>query len=158
MPLIDIPGIDPPQDENGLPVWAAAAARWIEHNKGRATESHCCWLFQDARAYALQYGHAALVRTAWGLDPVGDDLETRQDEVIYKLQKLVEHCLGPDGGEWSESMSPSEAGRRFNVTGRTFVRWYKAQEKGKKQKIRIKKLTTKAYHIHVDDLPKTPQQ
>jgi predicted site-specific integrase-resolvase len=45
-------------------------------------------------------------------------------------------------------MSPAEAGKLYGISAKTFVAWFDAG------KIRGKRITTKAYQIHVDDLPR----
>lgn len=53
-----------------------------------------------------------------------------------------------DGGKWSEPDLPGQWARRFRISLDTLTRWVKDG------KIRVKKLSSKSWRIHVDDLPK----
>jgi hypothetical protein len=53
-----------------------------------------------------------------------------------------------DGGKWSEPDLPGQWARRFRISPDTLTR------RVKDGKIRVKKLSSKSWCIHVDDLPK----
>lgn len=69
------------------------------------------------------------------------------------LEVLADKLAGVDDddhpGMWSKAESPTEWGSLFGITSRAFV------NRCKEGTIRHKKLSSKSYQVHVDDIPKT---
>ena len=70
----------------------------------------------------------------------------RDPIAIQWLNKYQRHGKTPDS-LWSKPDSPSQWARKFGVSVSTIMRRFKDQ------KIRNKKLSTKSYAIHINDLP-----
>lgn len=72
-------------------------------------------------------------------------------EVCNKVAEMIEgrdpqEC--DDGEKLSTPQSPADWARLFKCGSKTFTRWVR------EKRIRAKKLTTKSYQVHVDDIPK----
>lgn len=68
---------------------------------------------------------------------------------LRKLQDFAEDCEGTasTAGSWSKPDGPAQWAKRFNVSPRTFTRMIKNKA------IRVRKLSSKSYRVHVDDIP-----
>lgn len=60
--------------------------------------------------------------------------------------KLARNESANAAGEWSEPLSPGDWAKRFKWTAKTFMRHVRAG------KIRVQKLSSKSYRVHVRDL------
>jgi hypothetical protein len=70
--------------------------------------------------------------------------------VLPRVAEALNEFIPHNAGEWSTPQSPTEWARVFKVNPRTFSRWFTRE----RPPIRMKKLTSKSYQVHIDDLPK----
>lgn len=77
------------------------------------------------------------------LEDAMQSIRIGQPEIEYLRQCLLVNAIS----EWAGPFSPTDAGRLFDISAKTFTRWANAK------RIRARRLSAKSYMIHVDDLP-----
>jgi hypothetical protein len=71
------------------------------------------------------------------------------EQALLKARNAVLAVLVDDDGSWSKPDGPAQWAKAFGIS------WDTLKRRIKDGKIRCKKLSTKSYSIHVDDLPKS---
>jgi hypothetical protein len=106
----------------------------------------------DAESRACPTWPECLGQRRYALPQGQQDAIEAGERIIQRLRLQLGLVSGKETeipqSHLSKVVSPKEAGAMYTVSAKTFVQWVQDG------RIRAKKLSTKAYQIHVDDLPK----